>query len=66
MRFITLEQWVKDGNNMLSNYTTRWACVTLNISEKQLRALSLDEIFSIPMVGEVAKREILRFLKNNS
>lgn len=60
-----LSAWVKAGNPMLSNYTTAWACKTLNCREKDLRNMELEDIYRIPGAGEVAKREHLRWKQFN-
>lgn len=58
---MTLAQYVKNGNPMLSNYTEAWACRIARINRKTLLAMQLDDIFKIPMAGEVAKREFDRW-----
>ena len=58
---MTLQQYINQGNPMLSNYTSRWCCRERQIREKDLRAMELEEIYQIPMAGEVAKREVLRW-----
>ena len=60
-----LQEWVDRGNNMLSNYTSRWCCEIMDINEKQLRSMELEEIFHIRLAGNVARREIESFKRRN-
>lgn len=60
---MTLNEWVKQGNPMLSSYTAAWACQVARISINALRQMTLTEIFKIPMAGEVAKREVDRWAR---
>ena len=54
---MTLNQWVKNGCPMLSDYAAGWCCQILGVPVKHLREMELDRIYSIPQAGEVAKRE---------
>lgn len=58
---MTLNEWVRRGGNMLSNYTTAWECQVAMVSEKKLREMDLEDIYQIKGAGEVALREITRF-----
>lgn len=59
---MTLQEWVDNGSAMLSNYTSAWCCQIARISERQLRALPLHDVYAIPMAGELAKREHDRWI----
>ncbi len=60
-----LQEWVDQSNPMLSNHTAAWCCQVAKIRERDLKAMELENIYSIPMAGEVAKREILRWRQFN-
>lgn len=62
---MTLQEWVDQGNPMLSNYTAAWCCKAAKIREKDLRTMELEDIYQIPMAGEVARREHLRWKQFN-
>ena len=61
---MTLNQWVKNGCPMLSDYAAGWCCKILGVPVKHLREMELDRIYSIPQAGEVAKREHDSWSKN--
>jgi hypothetical protein len=58
---MTLQEWVAQGNPMLSGHTATWYCQMAKIRDKDLRQIVLEDIFLIPRSGEVARREILRW-----
>ena len=62
---MTLQEWVNEGNPMLSQMTAAWACQVAKIRGKDLRQMDLEDIYQIPMAGEVARREHLRWKQMN-
>jgi hypothetical protein len=62
---MTLQEYVNQGNPMLSNHTSAWCCQVAKIREKDLRQMQLEDIYLIPQAGEVAKREVLRWRQMN-
>lgn len=69
---MTLQEWIDNGGNMLSDYTTARLCNTANISENQLRAMPLVDIFAMRTIeGDVhegkhlSQRELMRFWREH-
>lgn len=62
---MTLEAWVKAGGNMLSDYAAAYCCSILRLPIKELLKKELADIANIPGAGNVAMREIWRFLLEN-
>lgn len=58
---MTLDNWVRNGGNMLSHHTSYNLCRQLGIREKDLREMDLIDIYAVPGWGDSAKREIDRF-----
>jgi hypothetical protein len=59
---MTLKRWVELGNPMFSNYTMAALCHALKVNPKQLIENRMVDIFGNPEVGEVARREVERWL----
>jgi hypothetical protein len=59
---MTLNNWVKNGNPMLSNWCAAWCCQEIGCNEKQLRDMHIHDIYALaPVAGKAAKREIDRW-----
>jgi len=63
---MTLDQWIKKGGCMLSNYTEAYCCYVKKIAPEVLRGMDLRDIFAIPGAGNVARREIHEFARENN
>ena len=60
----TLEQYVKLGNPMLSHTSIHLLCQEHRCSENQLRQMRLSDIRNSPNYGEMARREIDRWVSS--
>lgn len=64
---MTLEQWIKAGGCMLSNWTAVWCCKSHQSTTgrpcniRTLRHMELQDIFAIWGGGSTAERELRRF-----
>ena len=61
-----LDEWVGAGGNMLSHLVERGCCLTLGVNGRTLRSTKLIDIFQVSTYGEIARREISRFAKENA
>lgn len=58
---MTLNEWVKNGNSMLSTMCSALCCLEIECNEKQLREMQIHDIYELaPLGGRLAKREIDR------
>lgn len=66
---MTLNQWIKAGGCMLSDWTAGWCCKTRQLqtgkpcSIRMLREMELSDIFAISGGGDIATRELRSFAK---
>ena len=59
---MTLNNWVKNRNPMLSNWCSALCCQEIGCNEKQLRGMHIHDIYALaPLAGKVAKRELDRW-----
>ena len=69
---MTLQEWIDQGGNMISNRVSLGLCQCLGITEGKLRRMDLSEIFVLDQDHpewfhvEQARREISRFARDNN